>query len=499
MDAGPGDVGGDAGRSEAPVVDAGPPPLPKGSPVTFHGNDSPLVFRVGTAERTKEERAKRATELLTRALDGAGELDEPPLPSVVSERGVGAVRVGKSLIATVYPRDADAEQMEFDRYIEHLDSQMKAWVPAQLRRRAVQLFALHVFLSIFFGVLGFLTLRFLRNAFDRWEEEFEERRGSLPAVSILRIPIFSSEAVGGAIAFGLAVGRVLAYVGIVISTLAAILSQFDFTRPLLRRLVSWSGGPLLNGLELVVTSIPGLVVAAILIVALQAALRVFNLLLDGVSKKRIVWKPLPPQKVPVFRFAVTAAVLLVVLPLLIAAAFGRFGTPLEFLALAAGAVVLISAIPMIASYVVGIRLLWREDIHAGDWVQVGDVAGEVTSCGLSEISLVPEGGGTIVIPMLFLVLHPLRRLRESPAVSFELTVARDRPVEELLKAIEQAVKGAEKDARVELVDVCHAWIKVDVSAPAVRTGVRQTLLIAVTNAVDNHLFELPTVHGPNRY
>jgi len=497
VDAGAADGGTDAGVTDAGTTDAGVTG-PQVYAAKYHGNNTPLEFAVEVGGVPPHERATKAGAALTAALDMANEQPEKPNPRVDVERGVIAVWIGKDLITQLYPADATAAGLPVSQYAENLDAEMKAFVPAQLRRRAVQLFALHVFLSVFFGVAGFLTLRFLRATFDRWDTEFEDRRGDLSAISVFKIPVFSSEAVGGTIAFGLAIGRVTSYVIAVLLSLGAMLSQFDFTRPILKRLISWSAGPVLKAVEDVVTSVPGLILVAILVVSLRGGLRVMNLLLDGILKKRIEYKPLPPSRVPTFRFIVSTLSVILLAPLLVAAGFGRWGTPWEHLALAVGLAVVIGAIPQIASYVTGVAVVWREGLKPGDWVQVGDVSGEITQLSFHELSLVPEGGGTILIPMLYLVWHPVRRLREPPAVSFDLTVARDRPAKELMDSLRKAVIDREPDAKVECVDICRAWIKVRVLAPSIRPGVREALLLAVSDAVDNHEFELPTLHGPNR-
>lgn len=492
----------DAGAAEAPPAEADaeetPPP---GHAATYRDQPSPLVFRVPARGRSPEARARAATAALTEALDEKRQRDEASVSTeleVLLENNQAVVRIGQQIITTLYPDDARAEGMTLERYAPHMEARLEAFVDAQLKRQAFQLFFLHFFLSVLFGVVGFLTLRGLRNAFDRWDAELDERRGSFKPISILRIPVFSGEALASALAFGLAVGRVLAYVATVIATGVAVLSQFEFTRPLLRRLVSWSTGPILNGVEAVVTAVPGIILAAILLVGLRAGLRVLNILLDGVASRRLKWKRLPPERVPVFRFSATVGTVLLAAPLLVAAAFGRWGTPLETLALSAGLAVIVASVPLLASYVVGVLLLWRASIKPGDWVQVGKVSGEVTGVGFSELHLVPESGGTIAVPMLYLLLHPLQRLKQSPAVSFELTVARDRPVKELLAALKAAVVVAESDAQVEMVDLGPAWIKARVSAPAVREGVRQHVMIAVLDAVDRGELHLATSVAPER-
>ena len=487
---GEGDAGPDEAAAETPEEE--PPP---GHAATYRDQPSPLVFRVPARGRSPEARARAATAALTEALDEKRQREQDAVPTeleVLLEENQAVVRIGQQIITTLYAEDARAEGMTLERYAPHIEARLDAFIDSQLQRQAFQLFFLHFFLSVLFGVIGFLTLRGLRNTFDRWDAELDERRGSFKPISILRIPIFSGEALASALAFGLAVGRVLAYVATVVATAVAVLSQFELTRPLLRRLVSWSTGPILNGVEAVITALPGIMFAAILLVGLRAGLRVLNILLDGVASRRLQWKRLPPERVPVFRFSATVGVVLLAAPLLVAAAFGRWGTPLETLALAAGLAVIVAAVPLLASYVVGVLLLWRSVVKPGDWVQVGSASGEVTGVGFSELHLVPESGGTIAVPMLYLLFHPLQRLKQSPAVSFEITVTRDRPVKELLTALKEAVIVAESDAQVEMVDLGATWIKVLISAPAVREGVRQQVMIALLDAVDRGDLDLPS-------
>ena len=475
--------------------DGGVAERPEAYPATYHENPSPLVFRVPAFGKSARERARAATEALTAALDAT---DVDHTPTVRIEGGVAVVRVGDARVARLIDADAAAEEMRLQEYAPHLEALLLAFVPSQLKRNAVQLFTLHLFLAVFFGVLGFVTLRGVRTAFDQWDAALEERKATLAPIAILRVPILGAEALAGALAFGLGLGRYVAYLTTLVASLAAVLSSFDGTRPLLKRIATSATVPLVNGGEAVLRALPGILLAILLAVVLRAALRVLNLLLDSVQQGRIHSRRISPERVPVLRVAASVAAFLLLFPLLVALAFGRFGTPLETLALAGGGMVLLAAVPLVASYLVGTVMLWQQQIQPGDWVQCGEVSGEVISLSLGEISLVPSGGGRVSVPMIFLLLHPVRRLHSPPAVSFEITVARDRPGKELLAAMREAVKSQEEEADVECIDLCKEWLRIRVHAPSTRTGVREQLLLAVSDAVDAHRFELPTLHGPAR-
>ena len=189
------------------------------------------------------------------------------------------------------------------------------------RRTIAELFK-SIFFSVFGLVCGFLALRALRRLFDRLDGMLDDRRGTLQPVVFFRIPVFSGEAVGGAFALAVSIGRIVAYVVAAVATFVLVMSQFELTRPFVKRLANWALEPVLGGLEALITSIPGLLLAAILILLLRGGLRVLNLLLDGVQHKRVKWKRLPPEKVPPFRLIATTVLIVLVAPGIVAAVFG---------------------------------------------------------------------------------------------------------------------------------------------------------------------------------
>ncbi len=477
-------LGGPAAASDPPA-----PGSDGGAAVTYHGNASPLTFSVPAEGVSPQKRAAEATRALEAALDAERE-GGAPVVKVPLEIGRAVLRIDDVVVAPLYPADATAAGMSLSDYAMSVEKEMAAFVPSQMRRKTLQLFFLHLFLSVFVLVAMVLTLRALRTAFDRWDQSLDERRSSLPPVAILRVPVVSREALGGALAFGLAVGRVAAYIVTVVAAVAFVLSQFDITRPLLRDLVKWSGVPLVSGFQAFVGAIPGIVVAGALFALTRAALRVVNLLLDSVQSGQLHWQKVPPRRVPVVRNLAFILAVVVITPLMLGAVFGRFGTPLETMALGAGFVILAGAIPLAASAVTGVVVLWTEGVRPGDWVEVGDVSGEVTEMTFRDLRLVPARGGTISVPYLALVTRPVHRLREAPKETFTLTVQRDKSAKELLDVVRSTVKKREPDAEVELSHIDGDVVRFSISAPTIRAGVREQLMLALCEAADQSAFSL---------
>ena len=71
---------------------------------------------------------------------------------VVQRPDVVLVRVGEHVVTTLYAEDARSEGMSLARYADHIEGRLQAFIPAQLRRQAFQLFFLHVFLSVLLPV-----------------------------------------------------------------------------------------------------------------------------------------------------------------------------------------------------------------------------------------------------------------------------------------------------------------------------------------------------------
>lgn len=449
--------------------------------VLYHGNPAPIEFRGPAFELTAAQRAQKATSQLEAAIDA-----EDSGAQVVVEivEGAAKLKVGSNVLFRLTPEDAAPFGATLPEYSEGVRERLSTFIPTQKRRHWLQNFFLRLFLSVFVLVVMFVTLRSLRDAFDRWDSTLDEKRGTLVPLSVFRIPVVSREALGGGLAFGLAVGRIAAYTLTVVAAMAFVLSQFEITRPILAQLGALTSQPLVDAFEAIIGAIPGVLLAAILFYLARAGLRVLNLLLDGVQTGQIQWKRVPARRVPVVRNLAPVLLVLLIAPLMIAAVFGRFGTPLESIATGCGFVVLVGAIPLVASAVTGFVILWTEGIQLGDWVSVGDVSGEVADITFRELKLVPASGGTIGVPYLLLVLRPIHRLREPPLEIITLSLRRDRPAKEICDLVREAVCEKEPDARVEIFSLDGGEIHLRIAASATRSGVRQLLLLTVSELAE---------------
>jgi small-conductance mechanosensitive channel len=456
-------------------VDAGTPhEAPDVIAATVHDRPSPLRFRGADARR----RANDAGTALTAALE-AEAIEGAPLASVRVQDGLAVVEVRGRSVATFTQADADSENTTLARYAPELETRLISFVKDEQRRSSLQALALRLFFSVLLGVVALVTLRALRGAFSRWDQKLDDAQ--LAPLQFLGQTILSSDALRGLLAVALVAARIVSYVGIVAVVLGAVLGQFELTRPLLARLGGWAAAPLLSAIDAFVGAVPGLVLAALLVVALRAAFRFVKVLLDGVAEGRVSSGIVAPGHAFPARVAATAALALTAAPVIVAAAFGRFGTPLETLALAAGGVTLLASLPILASTVAGVVVLWRGALKPGDWVEVKGHRGEVVSVHLLDVVIVPEDGGTVRIPHLAFATAPLRHAPRAPHASLELVVRRDRAVDKIERALLDAARTVSVDASVSFVSLDAASIRVLLACPT-KPGAKDALVRAIAAA-----------------
>ncbi len=431
----------------------------------------------------------------SKALASAIEADRPhqdtsPLVEIREERGTAVVRVRGYVVTALHESDAEAAGFpSLEDYAQHIETVLQDFIPRQVWRVRVQETFLKIFLSVFFALLGFIVLRQLQKAFNQADHILDERRGSIKPLSLLSETLLSGEAMGGLLAFGLVVGRVLAYVLTVVVTLAAILGQFDFTRGLLAEALAGGATSVFLGFEALVKAIPGLVLAALLVVALQVALRILDLFLKGVTSGRIQWKVLPSYRVPVVRLFGTSALILLVVPLVFASIFGRFHTPLETIVLVVAGALFLSATPVLASMAMGALVIWRSMVRLGDWIEVGKVKGEVIEINLEELQLVPVEGGKVSIPMFYLLFHPLYQLSRPPCFDLYLIAKTNHSIQNLLESIE-SVFPKELNPQLSLETLAEDKAGIRVKFEALKSEVRQKVMTSLAESVDRGQLEL---------
>ena len=141
-------------------------------------------------------------------------------------------------------------------------------------------------------------------------------------------------------------------------------------------------------------------------------------------------------------------------------------------------------VPMLASAMVGVSVMWRSTVKPGDWVELDTMSGEVSAVFLTELVLVPTGGGTVVIPMLLLALRPLRRLGRQPRLEQLVRVERTAKTMVLMDTLVTIARSVDADGNAELVELDADSVLVRLSVPVGKSDAHNALNRAVLHAVD---------------
>jgi hypothetical protein len=234
-------------------------------------------------------------------------------------------------------------------------------------------------------------------------------------------------------------------------------------------------------------ALPGLLLAGAIALAAFVALRASAILLGGVAAGRVRSAVVSARRAPVVRAAVTLAVGAAALVLAIGAAFARFGTPLEALALSAARGPPPGAAPAWAALIVGLVVRWRDAVELGDDVSVGELRGRVTAVRSASLELESSDGDEISIPMTTLAWRPLVRHRGDAAQVFVDVETRD--VARALEVLGTLARALGAREAPELVHVGPRAARVRVALPDPR-GAAGRLWRAIAEAAARGELEL---------
>lgn len=477
-----------------PVPLSSPPPAAaKGGgvfPVIVEDLPTPIAFSASSQGKPPRARAADASAAFAAALTAEAVPGARPAQVVLRDT-VAVVKVRGRVVGTLTAADAEAAGApSLAAWAEELETRLVDYVTTWERRHSLQSLAFHIFFSVTLIVLAVLTLRGLNRAMARADAAIEDRAAAIKPLVLLNVPVLSSDAARGLLATSLVLGRVVGFVVVVLATVGGVLVQFDTTRPLLESVLAAGVRPVVRGFEATAAAVPGLVLAAVLVVMLRGGLRFLRLLLDGVAAGRVRGGFVRPRRVPVTRVVATVVIVVLALPLIIAAAFGRFGTPFETMALVAGGVILIATLPILASAAVGVTLVWRGTLAEGDWVEVDGQVGEVSSIGLTEIIVVPARGGTVAVPMLVLALRPLRRLAKQPEFEHLVRIERIEKATVLIERLTAIARSVDADGGAEIIDADAETALVRLFVPLGKSDAHNALSRALLNAVDEGIVVL---------
>ncbi|MAV91131.1 MAG: hypothetical protein CL676_06890 [Bdellovibrionaceae bacterium] len=460
------------------------------APVTFREKTAFKIYF--TKEKDQEsyfEKARLASQALERAMTEEDEADGALVK--FEEKGSRSLELrvrGYKVMDFTLKEVRAAGFEEFSAYADQLEPKLNTFVSDELQRLKIQKGALKFFLSIFFALMGFVILRQIHFAFNRAEKILDEKRDSFKSVSFLSETLLSGQAVGGLLAFSLAVGRMFAYLAVIFSTLTAILGQFAFTRAIITDFFSRILTQILEGMQSLVEAIPGLLLALTLIFCFQLAIKVLDLFLKGIRSGRIHLSYLSSERAPILKFWGTAFLAVVFFPFILASIFGRFHTPLEFVFLVAAGTLAIATLPILLSIAAGSFVLWQGLVKPGEWVEVGDTSGEITDITISKLTLVPANGGRVHIPMILLMFKSCFE-KEAPRFQVLLKVKKQGSLEEMKETLKNLFPS-NFSMGISCLAMTQENFQFCLRAPLFKVGLKDEIMSLLAKASDEGVIEV---------
>ncbi|HEX6272002.1 MAG TPA: mechanosensitive ion channel family protein [Polyangiaceae bacterium] len=394
------------------VVPPAPVPAPEskekmvapGVSVRF-ADQSVFAIRVARGGRTLEERAAAVTKMLVRAAAGAKGSDV----KVQRKGDVAIVLVGSTPIVQLIPEDAMAAgDVSLDVHAASVAAAVRDAIDSERRRAAIAQSVVSISLLVFLGLVAFYLLQKVSEFARRARAWVDEHGETALAVRVRRIEVVSPGTVKSTAIVGLGVGKWIAQVAVVYLWIVYALSQFEATRGYTQRLTGLVLTPLSDLLARIAIGLPVLVVLVIAGFAVFVLVRFVGLFFSSVGRRENVVPWIPQDLVPpvssLVRFGIIVGALLFIAPLITGSSEGVLARAGWVVVLSLG----LAATPVLSNGLVGSVVLFGRRLRAGQYVEIGDHRGRITTIGLLELSLEDDDGVETLVPHLYTLLRPTR-------------------------------------------------------------------------------------------
>ncbi len=397
-----------APSAEAPApaasVEAEKKAIAPGSPVRF-ADEAIFAIRVPYGGRTAEERATAATRVIARAATGAKGSDVK-----VQRRGdVAVVLVGQTPVVQLVAEDAQAAgDATLDVHAAAVAASLRDAIESERKRAAIAKSVLSISLLVFLGLVAFYLLGKVAEFAQRARVWIDEHGEQAFAVRVRRIEVVSPGIVKNTAILGLGVGKWIAQIAVVYLWIVYALSQFEATRGYTQRLTGLVLTPLSDLVARIAVGLPMLVVLVIAGFAVFVLVRFVRLYFHSVGRRENVLAWIPHDLVePVsslVRFAIIVGALLFIVPLITGSSEGVLARAGWVVVVALG----LAATPVLANGLTGTVVLFGRRLRTGQYVEIGEYRGKISTIGLLELCLEEKHGVEIRVPHIYTLVRPTR-------------------------------------------------------------------------------------------
>jgi len=422
-----------------------PPP----APATLRLRDrAVLEIRAPLGNRSPQVRAQYAGEALAHVL-------EQPGPDTVrlEPREAGVVlQVNNIPILEVGPDDAhQAGTSDLTLYAAAVAQKIEAALRAERRRIEIQGSVFSFSLAVFISLLAFLALRLVGRLGAQLQETLLADRERIPALRLGSVEVASRRAVRGALRLGLRIGTRLVQLVVIYVWVLFLLSLFAATREYGARLTGSVLRPSGEILGRIGAALPMLVVAALLALVLALVIRTLRLFFDSIARGethvRWISAELARPVGVLLRTGLLVLAILFAAPLITGGDTGA----LSRLATAVLLTLALAAVPLLASFVVGLPTVLGRTLRPGEMVELAGHRGQVREVNMLEVRLEDPEGAEVRIPHLVAFLHPARAMGTAQRRTLEVVVVSEEDQARVAAVLLEAAGSHASGARAELV------------------------------------------------
>ena len=472
------------------------------------GNRTIHVFRASLGAFTAEERAEGARQRIASAIEGAGE----GWTSVKSsDQGVMVLLDGKPMF-TVANGDARKLSSETQEDIANNASRVlqKVWSEArESRDPQVALFAAAKVALAAFLLAAALALivkisRLIRSAVTA---RVSERLNALPVAGLgskiasLLLGIASRSCV--LFAWLLSMMVVFAF-------LTYSLEQFVLTRPIAEGLSQKLTNLLVQGLNSMAGSIPGLVIAVGIFLAAWIATQISSEVFNHVSSGQLKIGMLDAHTAPATRRIANASLWLFALAMAYPYLPGAQTEAFKGLSVILGLMVSIGTSGLIGQVASGVILVYTRALSLGEFVRIQDCEGTVTELGLFVTRLRTGLGEEVALPNALVLANVTRNFSRATkgngfVLDTAITIGYDTPWRQVHAMLLEAAGTIPDIARepapyvvqTALSDFYVAYklvVYAGAEKPAARARVASDLHAAIQDVFNRHDVQIMSPH-----
>lgn len=380
-----------------------------------------FLVRAPLGDVSIDARAKAASQALEALHFEKGQ----PIPAtrIETHEGSSVVYVGATPIFTVSPDDAKAAgDPSVDVTAQKISASLTDVLRSEQKRAQIAESVFSFSLLVFSGLIAFLLLRQTNALLGRARNYFREHPGFLTGLRLGQIEVLSRASTRGAVSVALSLGHRLLQLTIAYAWLVFALSLFESTRPYTGKLTGFVLQPVSALFERLGAALPVVVVAAVAAIAVGILVRFVGLFFDSVARGEAKLEWIPPDLAPATSILLRGGIIVVALALGAPLVTGSDDGPLPRVGLVTILVLGVSAVPLLASAVVGAVVLFARAVRVGDYVEWGGHVGRVKSSSLLSLHLVDEAGCDLFVPHLLSLVNPTRVLGHAPLVTIDVVI-----------------------------------------------------------------------------